>query len=180
MAKPKHEKTFVDFDKPYETNVIGLRGIIYFGLGLFFLIVITFGLMWLLKDVLEQEAVKTKSSDNPLMLTKEEALPPEPRLQSAPGFGVEDPVKGHVNLELTEPQSEYRELHQQWERLWREGQKDPQTGTVISLSIEEAKRKFLEQNAGTPNSREEEEVLKKSRMIVSDAGAGRNASVRVR
>ncbi len=42
---PKHEKTFVDFDKAYETNLIGLRGVIYFGVGLFLLIVVTFGLM---------------------------------------------------------------------------------------------------------------------------------------
>ena len=45
----KHEKSFVDFDKPYEQNLIGLQGIIYFAVGLFLLIVITFGLMWALE-----------------------------------------------------------------------------------------------------------------------------------
>jgi len=51
--KTKHEKSFVDFDKTYETNVIGLRGIVYFGVGLFLLIVITFGLMLVLQNVME-------------------------------------------------------------------------------------------------------------------------------
>ena len=45
MSK-KHVNTPADFDKGYEENEIGLKGIVYFGIGLFLLIVITFGLMW--------------------------------------------------------------------------------------------------------------------------------------
>ena len=47
---------------------------------------------------------------NPLAMSDREQLPPEPRLQMAPGFGV-DTEKGRVNLELSYPQSEYRTLH---------------------------------------------------------------------
>ena len=34
MGSTKHEKSFVDFEQPYEQNVIGLKGIFYFGIGL--------------------------------------------------------------------------------------------------------------------------------------------------
>ena len=175
----KHEKTYVDFDKPYETNIIGLRGIIYFAVGLFLLIVVTFGLMWFLQNVMEQEALKTKSSNNPLQLSKEEALPPEPRLQAAPGFGVDGP-NGRVNLELTAPQAEYWELEKQWNNILENGQKDPKTGTVISLPIDEAKTKLLQQTAGAQKVEAGQSTIEKSRLIVSDSSAGRTNSATVR
>ncbi len=173
----KHEKTFVNLDKPYETNVIGLRGIIYFAVGLFLLVVITFGLMWFLQNVMEEQSIVEKDVASPMMMSEQERLPPEPRLQAAPGFGV-DSDRGRVNLELKAPQSEYRNLQEQWETMWRDGQKDEKTGTVVTLPIEEAKRKFLEQNAEKqqPNAQQKEEVMKKSRSIVSLSSAGRTAS----
>lgn len=178
MAK-KHEETFVDFDKPYETNIIGLRGIIYFSVGLFLLIVVTFGLMWFLQNVMEQEAVKTKSSTNPLQLSKTEALPPEPRLQAAPGFGVDGP-NGRVNLELKAPQSEYWELEKQWNNILANGQKDEKSGTVITLPIADAKKKLLEQNAGMPKNEGEQEKFNQSRSMMSDSSAGRTRTIVVR
>ena len=176
----KHKDIVVDLDKPYEENVIGMRGIIYFGAGLFLLIVVTFGLMWFLLEVMEDDAAATKASENPLKLTKLEALPPEPRLQAAPGFGIDLPTGGRTNLELLAPQAEYRELLKQWEDLWLNGQKDPQTGTVISLPVKDAKARLLEQHAGANKAATGSESLDQSRMMVSDAGAGRNASVRIR
>ena len=131
----KHEKTFVDFDKPYESNLVGLKGIAYFGVGLFLLIVITFGLMWYLSKVLEDQAVERDNlTKTPLAMSDIERVPPEPRLQGAPGFGVDSP-QGRLNLELKAPQAEYRALHAQWEKLWARGETDPQTGTVVSLPV---------------------------------------------
>src|SRR2546421_3755006 len=49
-------------------------------------------------------------------MTKEERLPPEPRLQAAPGFGVKLVNGQWVGLERREPQAEYRVLREQWER----------------------------------------------------------------
>ncbi len=66
MGSTKHEKSFVDFDQPYEQNTIGLKGIFYFGIGLFVLIVITFGLMWALLGVFEEDAKQNKASANPM------------------------------------------------------------------------------------------------------------------
>ncbi len=171
----KHEKSYVDFDKPYETNLIGLRGVVYFGVGLFLLIVVTFGLMYFLENVMEQRAAETIDQKNPMTMNNEERLPPEPRLQAAPGFGVET-SQGFVNLELKAPQSEYRELHQQWEKDWAQGQKDPKTGTIMSLPIEESKNKLLEENIKAGNAEAEQKVLKDSRSIISYSSAGRLAS----
>lgn len=170
----KHEKSYVNFDKAYETNFIGLRGIIYFGVGLFLLVVITFGLMFFLQNVMEEQSIEAKDQRNPMTMNNEQRLPPEPRLQAAPGFGVESP-QGYVNLELKAPQSEYRELHQQWEKLWAEGQKDPKSGSTISLPIEESKNKLLQETSAV-NGQNGQEVLKDSRSIVSYSSAGRLAS----
>lgn len=176
MSEPKHEKSFVNYDKTYETNLIGLRGIVYFAVGLFLLIVITFGLMYFLLNVMEDQATETKDKNvNPMLITERERLPPEPRLQVAPGFGVEG-ERGRVNMELKAPQSEYWELERQWEKNWAEGQKDPKTGTIISLPIEEAKRKLLEENPKARSGEQAQKSLDESQRIVSYSSAGRTAT----
>jgi hypothetical protein len=175
----KHEKSFVDYDKPYEQNLVGLRGIIYFGIGLFLLIVVTFGLMWAMMNVMEDQAVADKDNKSPLAMGEQERLPPEPRLQSAPGFGVDD-QKGRVNLELKAPQSEYRELHKQWEELWANGQKDKNTNTVISLPIKDAKEKFLAESKKTPAANQGKNPLEEARTYVSYSSSGRTRTDRRR
>lgn len=176
----KHEKTFVDFDQPYEQNIIGLRGIIYFAVGLFLLIVVTFALMWVLQyQVLQPDAeARDRENENPLALKGEDRLPPEPRLQGAPGFGVDDPLtNGRINLELREPQAEYWELEKQWEDLWENGRKDEKTGTVIALPIEEAKERLLnDPNLKANNTDEGKKALEEARTMVSGASSGRTAS----
>jgi len=176
MGSTKHEKSFVDFEQPYEQNIIGMKGIVYFGVGLFLLIVITFGLMWALLNVFEKDAEETKKSENPYMrMTEVERLPPEPRLQLAPGFGVQGP-NGKVNLELRAPQSEYRELHQMWLEQWKNGTKDAKTGAVSSLPIEEAKEKFLAQGVKARSGADAEQEALRSKMYFSDASSGRKAT----
>ena len=171
----KHEKSFVNFEKPYENNIIGLRGVIYFAVGLFLLIVITFGLMFFLQNVFEHQSVETKDVRQPMTMTEQERLPPEPRLQAAPGFGVDSP-QGRVNLELKAPQSEYREREREWETLWKYGQKDEKTGTVVTLPIEEAKERLLQQNVKARTGEEADKILDESRSLVSYSSAGRTAT----
>jgi hypothetical protein len=175
MGSTKHEKSFVDFDKPYEQNIIGLKGIFYFGIGLLLLIVITFALMWALLDVLEKDAKTEKGQAGPLALSETERLPPEPRLQTAPGFGVEGP-NGRVNLELMAPQAEYWELEKQYMELWEKGGKDPHTGAVSSLPINEAKQRFLEQGVKARSGTEADEAALRSKMYFTDASSGRRAA----
>jgi hypothetical protein len=178
MGKTKHEKSFVDFEQPYERNIIGLRGIVYFSIGLFLLIVITFGLMWFLNDVMEEQAIANDAqSRNPMALNERERLPPEPRLQTAPGFGVETD-QGWVNLELRHPQAEWEVLQQEYKEIWEKGYKAPD-GTSVTLPIDEAKQKFLEQSGAAANS-QNQNILEQSRLYVSDASSGRQQTVRRR
>lgn len=176
------ENISVDLDQPYESNVIGLKSIIYFSVGLFLFIVVTFGLMWIFQyKVLEEQALKAdKREENPLALSTEEKLPPEPRLQAAPGFGVYD--KGQrINLELREPQAEYREMVKQWKRLWEEGEKEVHTKTIIALPIEEAKKKLLEGKSIKIRSGEKgKESLKNADFFVSTSSSGRLKSEKAR
>ena len=165
----------------YEKDRIELRGIVYFMLGLVMLIGVTFGLMGLLERVMEnQKAASDKEQDSPMMMTREENLPPEPRLQAAPGYQVTREDNGKVvNLELREPQSEYRELRNSWENVWKDGRKDPNTGTVITLPMEEAKKKVLEGNMiQTRAADQANKAANEVRLMPSYMSAGRASEIR--
>ena len=175
MERTKHDVTEADVDLGYERNDIQVKGIVYFTVGLAVLIVITFALMWALYGVLEQNARDSQGPANPMQLSQAQRLPAEPRLQGAPGFGVDGP-DARVNLELTAPQSEYWELEKQWKETWEKGSKHPVTGTVISLPIEEAKKKVLEQNLKAKSGPEAEKLAVESRKYYTDASSGRLAA----
>lgn len=175
-------KVEIDLDKPYEEDVINFKGIIWFGAGLAFLIVLTFGLMWVLQYVVHQgqaEAADEKArQDNPMMLSDEERLPPEPRLQSAPGFGV-DTKSGRKSLELREPQAEWIEIQKQYEDIWKNGEKNG--STVVALPIKEAQEKLLSSGSVKAASGEEAEKLyEESKKFLSSASSGRVASEKYR
>ena len=179
MGSTKHEKSFVDFEQPYEQNIIGLKGIVYFGVGLLLLIIITFALMWALLNVFEDDAKADKGQVGPLAMSERERLPPEPRLQGAPGFGVESP-NGRVNMELGAPQAEYWELRKQWTEIWTHGVKDPKTGAVSSMPIDMAKQRFLEQSVKARSGAEADQQAMRSKFYFSDASSGRRATERRR
>jgi hypothetical protein len=128
----------------YEENDIKLRGIIGFAVGLLVLIVATFVLMLIMKRVMEEQFAAGDRVDPMAMTKPSDKLPPEPRLQGAPGFGV-DGKDGRINLELQIPQAEYRTLTKIWKELEENGQKDEKTGAVISLPMKEAKALFLQE-----------------------------------
>ena len=176
MSSNKHENTATDLNKPYEENEIGLKGILSFAIGMFLLIVITFGLMWAFLNVLNDSAKEDNAEHrNPMIMSEKERLPPEPRLQLAPGFGIES-EKGRVNLELQAPGAEFSEFKKQWAEVWEHGRKDEKTGMVTMMPIDEAKAKFLAQNVKAKSGVEVEEFFKNSRGFVSDSSAGRLAS----
>lgn len=175
MSSKKHIMTPADYDKAYEENEISLKGIVGFGIGLFLLIVITFFLMhFLLKGFYEARAELAPPA-NPMQMTQKEQLPPEPRLQSAPGFGIDGP-NGRINLELREPQAEYRELVKIWNDVLKNGKKDKSTGVVTVMPINEAKAKFLASAPKAKSGPEAEKLAADSKMFYSDANSGRIAS----
>jgi hypothetical protein len=179
MGSTKHEKSFVDFEKPYEQNIIGFRGIVYFAVGLVLLIVITFGLMWALLGVFEDQAKIEKASKNPMAESEKDRLPAEPRLQGAPGFGVDGP-NGWINLEIGPPQAEWREVHKQYLDIWAHGKVDKATGAVTALRIEDAKKKLLERNVKARSGADAERLIAESKLRFSDASSGRVATDRKR
>lgn len=176
MSSKKHGNDLTGLDKPYEENEIRLRGIIGFAIGMFLMIVVTFALMWAFLNVLKEKAKEDNAeARNPMAMSEKEHLPPEPRLQLAPGFGIES-ENGRVNLELQAPSAEYRELRKQWEEIWKNGRKDETTGVMTIMPVEMAKQKFLAQNVKTKSGAEAEQLYKNSRSYVSDSSAGRLAS----
>lgn len=175
MAHSKHENDIELPDMPYEPNALGMKGIIYFGIGLVLLMGVTSALMWVFLGVLKSNNESERVQKNPMMMSEKERLPPEPRLQSAPGFGVET-EKGYVNLELTAPQSEYWVLKKEWADRLANGSKDKATGTVVSLPIEQAKERLLEENVKAKAGEQAESDFQNSRKMISDSSAGRMAS----
>ncbi|HYJ92784.1 MAG TPA: hypothetical protein VEV84_15850 [Pyrinomonadaceae bacterium] len=180
MGSTRHEKSFVTFEKGYEQNILGLRGIVYFGIGLILLIVITFFLMWaLLKVFAEDRAADEAGQSSPMALSDRERLPPEPRLQLAPGFGI-DAQNGRENLELRPPSSEYQEFRKQWFDIWKNGEKDKTTGAVAVLPIEEAKQRLLSQAPKATSDPNAQNYFDNSRLYYSDASSGRVESLKRR
>jgi|ERR1044071_121794 hypothetical protein len=129
-------------DVSHEASDVDVGTIVKFVVGLFFLTVITFVLMKLLYNVLEDRAAKADRKPRPMAMSESERLPPEPRLQAAPGFGVNLGEGKFINLQLREPQAEYRELQNIWNEVL-EGKPDRRTG-MTSMPIEEAKKKVIE------------------------------------
>ena len=175
MSSKKHDSGALPLNKPHEENDIQLKGIIYFGVGLVGLIVVTFALMYALLNVLKDYSVENQGPANPMQMSQKEKLPPEPRLQLAPGFGVET-ANGRVNMELGAPQAEYRELHKMWLDMWEHGQKDPASGVTRMMPIEEAKEKIVGQNLKSKTGPDAEAAFANSRNYVTEQSSGRMAS----
>jgi hypothetical protein len=98
-------------------------------------IAIHLGVAFLYNFLSAQEA--KEPGPGPMALSEKERLPPEPRLQSAKGFGVELESGQRVGLELSQPQDEYRVLRKQWDENLKTGLKD-QSGKVVGMPIDAA------------------------------------------
>ena len=130
-------------DVAHEASDVNVKALLQFTVGLFIFCVLSAGLMWLLFRVLQDRAERLEPPPAPMALSGEERLPPEPRLQGAPGFGAEG-----RNLELMEPQAEMKVVRERWNEILERGAIDPQTGTRTAIPIEEAKRKLLAEGGG--------------------------------
>jgi hypothetical protein len=179
MGSTRHEKSFVTYEKGYEQNILGLRGIVYFGIGLLALIIVTFFLMWALLRVFADQAAEQGPKTSPMAMSDRERLPPEPRLQLAPGFGIET-QNGRVNLELAPPNSEYQAFRKEWFDVWNNGQRDKNTGSVAILPIEEAKQRLLTQAPKASTDPNAQKAFDDSRLYYSDASSGRVADLKRR
>jgi hypothetical protein len=130
-------------DVSHEASDVNVGSIVKFVIGLFVLTVITFVLMRLLYNVLENRAANADPPVRPMAMSERERLPPEPRLQAAPGFGVNlGEGKGMINLQLREPEAEYHEMRKIWDAALK-GKPDPRTG-LAGMPIEEAMKRISE------------------------------------
>ena len=142
-------------DVTHELSDVNVPVLLKFVLGLTVMTIGVYLLMWLLFGFFNKQEAKKEleSAPGPMAMTEQESLPPEPRLQAAPGFGVKLENGQWVTLEKREPQAEYQALREQWQRLLTEGAKDP-SGKPINLPIEEAMEKVLE-GKGLPSRSQE-------------------------
>jgi len=105
-----------NIDVTHETSDVNVGGILKFVVGLTIFGIIVNVLMWGMFRFFNAQEETKEPKPGPMAMTKEERLPPEPRLQAAPGFGVKLASGQWVSLEKKEPEAEYRVLRQQWER----------------------------------------------------------------
>jgi hypothetical protein len=146
-----------NIDVSHELSDVYVSGIAKFVVALSVLMVVSFFLMWALFRAFESKTVELPPS--PMALTDKERLPPEPRLQGAPGFGeqlnktatVRKETKSEVAPAINagapmpkDPLWEIRTLRQQWNDVLEHGPID-QNGKRYGMPIEQAKEEVLKQ-----------------------------------
>jgi hypothetical protein len=137
-----------NLDVTHEASDVSVGGILKFVVGLTIFAVVVHVLMWGMFRLLKAQEEK-EPSPGPMAMTEQERLPPAPRLQAATGFGVKLENGDWVNLEVREPEAEYRVLREQWDQIL--SGKD-QSGRVAGMPIEQAMEKVLE--SGVPSRKE--------------------------
>ena len=120
----------------HEASDVSVRGVSMFVLVLTITTIVIAAGMWLLFRYFDSQAAKERRP-GPMALSQQERLPPEPRLQAAPGFEVTLENGQKVNLQNREPQAEYRVLKEQWEKDLQGGEKD-QSGNQVAIPIDQA------------------------------------------
>ena len=146
-----------NIDVMHEVSDVYIGGIAKFAVGLFILMVASFVLMWALFRMLESKTVEAPPS--PMALKEKDRLPPEPRLQSAPGFAEEldksaqakKENKAELGREIKgnapapkDPMWEIHVLRDQWNDVLKNGPVD-QNGRHYGMPIEQAKEQVLKQ-----------------------------------
>src|SRR6267378_4368263 len=78
-----------NLDVTHEMSDVNVQGITPFIVGLTVMTLVVYLLLWGMFRVLSTREEKRDEPPSPMAMTGKERLPPEPRLQSAPGFGEE-------------------------------------------------------------------------------------------
>jgi hypothetical protein len=103
-------------DVTHEASDVNVAGVAKFVIGLTVLGIVVFVLMWAMFDFLNAQEQEKAPKAGPMAMKPEERLPPDPKLQAAPGFGVKLENGKWVPLDKREPNAEYRVLLEQWQR----------------------------------------------------------------
>jgi len=137
-----------NLDVTHEASDVSVGGILKFVVGLTIFAVVVHVMMWGMFRLLKAQEEK-EPSPGPMAMTEQERLPPAPRLQAASGFGVKLENGEWVNLEVREPEAEYRVLRTQWNQIL--SGKDA-SGRLVGMPIDRAMEKILE--SGVPSRKE--------------------------
>ena len=136
-------------DVTHEVSDVYISGIARFVVGLSILMIASFLLMWGMFDVFDARIKEPKRS--PMALSDKERLPPEPRLQGAPGFGegLEKPAtneSGEIGAgnQPKSPLWEIKAVRDQWNDVLEHGPVDKE-GKRYGMPIERAKEEILKQ-----------------------------------
>ena len=144
-------------DVTHETSDVYIGGIAKFVVGLSVLTIGVFLLVWGLFQMFESRTRETPRS--PMAFSDQERLPPEPRLQSAPGFAEEldktaqaqKEKKAELSPQINgntpapkDPMWEIRVLRDQWNEVLKNGPVD-QNGQHYGMPIDQAKEQVLKQ-----------------------------------
>jgi hypothetical protein len=172
MAEKEHITVTPDtshiknIDVTHEVSDVYIGGIAKFVVGLLILIVASFVLMWAAFRLLQSQSLEAEKPRSPMALSENDPnrLPPEPRLQGAPGFsedlekstaakqetarGVSSAITGKAPA-LKDPMWEIRVVRDQWNDVLKNGPVD-QNGQRYGMPIEQAKQEVLKQLAAQP------------------------------
>jgi len=145
-----------NIDVTHEQSDVQIGGITKFIVGLLILTIATHIALWGL-FVLFQKTATTHEQEthrSPIAMSGEERLPPEPRLQGAPGFAKnleratpEEHVRPTPQAEFPPPKDSMWELHalrEQWNHVLENGPTDA-NGQRFGMPIEQAKEEVLKQ-----------------------------------
>lgn len=120
-------------DITHEVSDVNTRGILWFVLFLAGLILLSLLLLRGMYNLFESWARSAEGERPAMARTPEERLPPEPRLQAAPGYRVEG-----ENLELKEPQAEWKVVRRKWQTELESYGVVDQDQKIARIPIEEA------------------------------------------
>jgi hypothetical protein len=144
-------------DVAHEESDVAVRPLLWFvgGLTAFTIIVCVAMLIMFAYFLNRERSQELKAS--PLARQGEERLPPEPRLQLAPGHGVttDDGVRHNLSYEnkpegVPQPQSEYLVVRDEWAHELNDyGWADEKAGTV-RVPVGEAIKRYLQQHPPKP------------------------------
>ncbi len=141
-------------DVTHEISDVYVPGIVKFLVALLVLTIATFFLVWGLFRSFQSQS--TEAPPSPMALTENDRLPPEPRLQGAPGFAADIEKKTATRNEESasaitagapqpkDPLYEINILRRHWNDVLANGPVD-QSGKHYGMPIEKAKDEILKQ-----------------------------------
>ena len=145
-------------DVAHEESDVAVRPLLWFVGGLTAFTLITCVAMLLLFMFFQNREESQELAASPLARQGDERLPPEPRLQLAPGWEVTTDDGKRQNLSYTtdntghvpQPGSEWALVNEEWQRELKEyGWADQQAGTA-RIPVERAIDLYLERRAKQP------------------------------